>query len=180
MMGRGLRNAAGKDHLLILDHSDTTLRLGFVDDIHHDKLDDGTPASAGKAKEPALPRACSSCTALFPKYARRCPVCGFEPTIQPREVETRAGELYELDQNGKKRPATMSEKVAFISQLRAYQILTGKQDGWVAHKFKAKYGTWPNDPRLKYASPAADISPAVRSWIKSQAIRYAKAREKAA
>ena len=38
MIGRGLRPAFGKDHLLVLDHSDTTIRLGFVTDIHHDQL----------------------------------------------------------------------------------------------------------------------------------------------
>ncbi len=41
IIGRGLRTADGKDHCLILDHSDTTLRLGFVTDIHHTTLDDG-------------------------------------------------------------------------------------------------------------------------------------------
>ena len=30
----------GKSDALILDHSDTTERLGFVTDIHHDELDD--------------------------------------------------------------------------------------------------------------------------------------------
>src|SRR3954454_16177367 len=41
IIGRGLRTADGKDDCLILDHSDSTLRLGFVTDIHHEKLDDG-------------------------------------------------------------------------------------------------------------------------------------------
>ena len=41
MIGRGLRTADGKADCLILDHSDNHLRLGFVTDIHHDKLDDG-------------------------------------------------------------------------------------------------------------------------------------------
>ena len=41
IIGRGLRPAEDKDYCLILDHSDTTSRLGFVTDIHHDELDDG-------------------------------------------------------------------------------------------------------------------------------------------
>ena len=41
IIGRGLRTAEGKSDCLILDHSDTTLRLGFVTDIHHETLDDG-------------------------------------------------------------------------------------------------------------------------------------------
>ena len=43
IVGRGLRTAEGKQDCLILDHSDTTLRLGFVTDIHHEHLDDGRP-----------------------------------------------------------------------------------------------------------------------------------------
>jgi superfamily II DNA or RNA helicase len=39
IVGRGLRTAEGKDDCLILDHSD--IRLGFVTDIHRDKLNEG-------------------------------------------------------------------------------------------------------------------------------------------
>ena len=67
---------------------------------------------------------------------------------------------------------------AFMRQLKAYQITTGKADGWIAHKYRAKFGVWPNDPRMKFCTPAASVSPEVRSWLKSQAIRYAKSREK--
>lgn len=42
MVGRSLRTAEGKDYALILDHSDTTHRLGFVTDILHDELNDGS------------------------------------------------------------------------------------------------------------------------------------------
>lgn len=177
-MGRGLRNAPGKDYLLVLDHSDTTLNLGFVTDIHHDRLDDGTPASLRRASAPKLPRECPSCTALFPKYARVCPVCKFEPKSQPRDIDTKAGELIELDKHRKAQAPTMAEKVAFFRQLKAYQIETGKSDGFIAHKYRAKFGSWPNDSRLKDCAPAADISPAVRSWLKSQQIRFAKQMEK--
>lgn len=37
-IGRGLRTAPGKEFCTILDHSDTTERLGFVTDIHFDCL----------------------------------------------------------------------------------------------------------------------------------------------
>jgi DNA repair protein RadD len=44
IIGRGLRPAKGKDHCLVLDHSDTTSRLGFVTDIHHEELTTAKPA----------------------------------------------------------------------------------------------------------------------------------------
>ena len=47
-IGRGLRTAPGKDRLLILDHAGNSLRLGTVDAIGQEHLDDGKerPASA--------------------------------------------------------------------------------------------------------------------------------------
>ena len=50
-IGRGLRTAEGKDHLLILDHAGNHLRLGMVTDIGQDHLDDGKERqSAGSAR----------------------------------------------------------------------------------------------------------------------------------
>ena len=51
MIGRGLRTAEGKADCLILDHSDTHLRLGFVDDIHHDRLDEGQERISAKREK---------------------------------------------------------------------------------------------------------------------------------
>src|SRR5206468_1281099 len=44
-IGRGLRAAPGKTDLLILDHSTTSQRLGFVSEVYalHTTLDDGRP-----------------------------------------------------------------------------------------------------------------------------------------
>ena len=67
------------------------------------------------------------------------------------------------------------EKVHFMAQLRAYANAHGYASGWVAHKYRARFGVWPNDPRLKNVAPAPygiDVS----NWLRSQAIRYAKSR----
>jgi DNA repair protein RadD len=48
IIGRGLRTADGKDDCLILDHTDTHLRLGFVTDIIHHTLDGGEHKSVGQ------------------------------------------------------------------------------------------------------------------------------------
>lgn len=178
----GRRSAIGqspKPYCLILDHSDTTMKLGFVTDIHHERLDDGTLAGAasGVAAE-RKPRECASCKVLLAKFVRACPNCGFEPKPQARDVEVLDGELVELDGKRKGRSATMIEKRAFIAQLRAYAIERNLKDGWVAHKFRAKFGVWPDHPDLRYAPAASGVSPAVRSWIKSQQIRWAKSRER--
>lgn len=179
IIGRGLRTAKGKDHCLILDHSDTTLRLGFVTDIHHATLNDGTMTEAAKPqeREPAKPKECPACHYVRAPGIASCPACG-HVAERSTEVEVVDGELIDLTaQRKSNRTEDWSEKVAFIAQLKAYQISAGKAEGWVAHKYRAKYGCWPNDPRVKHARPAAGVTPEVRSWIKSQAIRYAKRRE---
>ena len=63
IVGRGLRTAEGKDHCLILDHSDNHARLGFVTDIGRDRLDDGVPCAAAKSER----------TAPLPSRARNAP-----------------------------------------------------------------------------------------------------------
>lgn len=181
IIGRGLRTADGKSDLLILDHSDTHLRLGFVTDIHHERLDDGKPREKSerqKAPE-ALPKECPACTFLKPAKVHECPACGFKPQRQS-QVQTQDGQLVELVPKGaaekRNRKEDWPAKKAFIGQLRAYAAETGKREGWVAHQYRARYGVWPNDPKVKY-QPALDfVSPEVRSWIKAQNIRFAKRR----
>jgi len=167
---------------LILDHSDTTLRLGFVTDIHHAKLDDGTldreAGSSGQETTPPKPRECKFCHFVMPPRTSSCPSCGKVPERRS-EVETVDGELVDLTAQRRANQQDWAEKVAFIGQLRAYAIRRNKSDGWVSAKYRAKFGVWPNDHRVKYARPAAAVSPEVASWLKSQAIRWAKAQEKA-
>jgi DNA repair protein RadD len=95
IIGRGLRTGVGKDHCLILDHSDTTLRLGFVTDIHHEELDDGKPNRSSKASvaEEKKPRECPACKAL--KNTHVCPSCGFAP-VRQSQLQVRDGELVEI------------------------------------------------------------------------------------
>lgn len=182
IIGRGLRTATGKDHCLILDHSDTTLRLGFVTDLHHDRLDGGRIDEGGDAapqeRVAAKPRECPTCHYVMPTGMRSCPACGHVSESRTT-VETVAGELVDLS-GQRKANATedWAGKVAFIAQVRAYAQTRGKSDGWVAQKYRAKFGVWPNDPRVRYAKAAGSVGPEVASWLKSQAIRYAKAMEK--
>lgn len=183
MIGRGLRPAMGKADCLILDHSDTTLRLGFVADIHREQLCDGTMATAAKGRdgEKPLPTECLRCHMV--KGPGPCPGCGFKPAHKGAEVKVEDGELVELDARRAARDNRSDgwpEKVSFIRQLRAHAIVSGKKEGWVAHKYKARYGVWPNDPRVKYVKAAAGVDPEVRSWIQSQNIRFAKSKGRAA
>lgn len=182
IVGRGLRTAPGKDHCLILDHSDTTMRLGFVTDIVATKLDTGTPpTSATRPKPKPMPKECPTCHYVRPAKVHACPSCGFAPERQD-DVTVVDGDLVELDRRRMakiNKEAGWSEKANFMRQLIAYGIQHGYKPGWAAKKYQEKFGVWPNDHRVRNLGPAAMVSPATAAWIRSRQIAFAKSRRAA-
>lgn len=173
IIGRGLRTAPGKQDCLILDHSDTHQRLGFVTEIQHAKLSKGERAESAERAE-RLPKECPSCKFLRPAGVATCPACGFKP--EPRNtVEQIDGELEELVRGQKKlnRIVPPESKAAFYGELRWIARERGYSDGWVSNQYRNKFGVWPN--AYKGEAPV-EPSPETRSWIKSQMIRFAKRR----
>jgi DNA repair protein RadD len=181
IIGRALRTAPGKDYALILDHSDTTQRLGFVTDIHHDRLDDG--GRDGKKLEQqeqpkALPKECKQCGCL--KTARICPNCGAEPQRLACGPIENDGELIEVTAGraeAKKARDASIEQRAFFAQLKAHALLKGFKPAWAAEKFRERYKQYP-DRVVEGVAPAGTVSPNVSSWIKSRQIAWAKSRKR--
>ena len=177
MIGRGLRTAEGKDYCLVLDHSDTTLRLGFVTDISYDKLDDGKGKGVSeREKKIALPKACSKCAFLKPPRTPVCPACGFKAEAIDK-VESVTGELLELSRDGKQKGTvyTTQEKETFYRELRGYATSHGFKDGWAYWVYKDKFGVGPANTFKKISLAP---SPATLSWIKHRNIAKAKQRDK--
>lgn len=186
-IGRGLRTAPGKDHLILLDHSDNSLRLGFVTDIDvaHTSLDEGKQNSA-EPKKPPLPKECPKCHYLRPPRVSKCPACGFEPVMQPKPVETVDGQLEELA-GGMARKQGGTKKVtgtdilfgqqrmplaSFYAQLVGYGMARGYKEGWAAAKYKDAAGRWPS--RSWDRTRTEPVTMEVRNWIIAQHIRYSK------
>lgn len=169
IIGRGLRTADGKDDCLILDHSDTHLRLGFVTDIGRAALDDGKPKKATEAAKAAaaLPKECSSCSFLKPAKVHVCPNCGFKPERQT-EIECENGDLVEI-KGRKPKPA---EKREFLAQLKGYANQNSKSDSWVLANFRAKFSEWPRTTHI----PSQEPGPDVLKWIQHRRIVFAKSR----
>lgn len=171
-VGRGLRTAPGKADCIILDHADNHARLGFVTDIHHDRL---LPSPAEKTKtasekgEP-LPKECGSCGALKPAKMRECPSCGFTP--QPQSgVEVEDGELIAIAPGKSKvSKATAVQKQAWWSQLLHVQKARGRQPGWTANAFRERFGVWPRGLNDTPIEPG----PEVIGWVRAKDIRFAK------
>lgn len=175
IIGRGLRTAEGKADCLILDHSDTTLNLGFVTDIGHDRLDRGKMKegkSSPKVRELKMPRECPSCHALKPAGVHICPECGFAPEGR-QDIETGEGELFQL--TGQKVQADRATKQRFWSGLLWYVENRGKSEGWAAHRYKDRFGVWPRGLSGHPMEPDVNC----RNWVRAGAIRWAKGQEKA-
>jgi DNA repair protein RadD len=178
-IGRGLRMADGKDHLMILDHSDTTERLGLVTDIHHEELDDGrkrAAATEAKEKEIPLPKPCPECAFLMPAKSRDCPNCGLH-IARISEIVEEDGELVEITAGERKKkpkePASMEKKRAWYAQLLWIAEERHYSPGFAAHKYKSKFGVWPNE----FKGTTAQVpSVVVRQWVKHEQIKWAKSR----
>jgi DNA repair protein RadD len=184
-IGRGLRTAPGKTDCRILDHAGNCLRLGLPTDIHQDHLDDGkerqNASQRTRERGEPLPKLCEDCKAVVPRAARECPGCG-APIQARNEVEAIDGDLVELGaRRTGARHLSIEDKAAFYGELRGYAAVRGfsNPDGWCAHKYKEKFGVWPNLPSIRTAPPRAP-SEATRGWIISRNIAWRKAKGRAA
>jgi superfamily II DNA or RNA helicase len=183
IIGRALRTAPGKEYALILDHSDTTAKLGFVTDIHHDTLDSGKAAikAAPQERKEPLPKECEACAYLIPPRIPICPNCGHQrkPVCSIMEQD---GELVEiipgqLRKVGSKKEWSEQEKRVFIAELKGYALEHNYKSGWASMKFREKFGDFP--PRhYDMIEPARALSPGVSLWIRSRNIAWHKSRAK--
>jgi superfamily II DNA or RNA helicase len=177
-IGRGLRVHPGKKDLIVIDHSDTTLRLGFVSDIHHDELDDGKPTLTAKPVI-ALPKECPKCHYLKPPRTAVCPACGFVAEHHAKPIATAPGQLLELNGDAfKVAPVArlLQGKAETYGQLMWYAESKGYNRGWAANKYRTIYGVWPRGHDWMQHLHAPEM--ALASWIKSQNIRWAKSKRR--
>lgn len=183
IIGRGLRTAKGKDKCLVFDHSGSVHRLGYPDSIEYDTLpskSDGMKTIVSEReneKREKLPKECSQCHYMKSAGVYQCPKCGHKP-LAGEDVDTDASRgLKQI--SGKKKAVTKQEKQSWWSQIKFYQRQRAAQgkpvsDGWCAHTFKDKFGTWPNGLQ----DYPMEITPEVNNYIKWKQIAFAKGREK--
>lgn len=176
-IGRGLRPHPSKSHCTILDHTGNWDRFGArLEDFFANganSLDDGSrkekPKQEKKDKQPVK---CPKCACVH-SPAPMCANCGY---TYPRKssVHHEAGELREM---GGVSVVTRDDRQRLYSELLHIQQTRDYKPGWVAYTFKDRTGAFPS-PGL-YPVPA-EPSAQLLNWLRSQAIRKAKGREKAA
>lgn len=195
IIGRALRTAPGKESALILDHSDTTMRMGFVTDIQHGDLCDGNPDKSATRAHPERVAECSQCSFVRPSGALECPSCGFKAERRS-EVEIIDGRLVEVSattahavptciQCGGPRSEFAAKKCqtcyrakSFYRELKGHVAAKGWKPGAAAMLFKEKFGEFP-DRRWEKEGALPPVSPEVLGWLKSRQIAWAKRRQAA-
>jgi DNA repair protein RadD len=177
MIGRGLRPADGKLDVVILDHSGAVFRHGLPEDRVEWTLDPDRRAIAPAHAKRQSNRAsrlleCAQCGALR-VGGKPCPNCGFLPKRPAEYVAHIDGDLG-LVNGGNVKPAA-HDPDQWHGMLTAIAEERGYKPGWIAHKFKEKFGHWPVRQYPKPIKP----SPEVLSWVRSRNIAWAKSRPRA-
>jgi DNA repair protein RadD len=183
MVGRVLRPAPGKFNALVLDHSGAVFRHGFVEDRVEWTLDPEKRATNPVHVERLVGTSgsrlleCSQCAAMR-IAGEACQNCGFLPQRPPRAIVFREGDLVRVDRKDRKAKASSdpNEQMRWHAMLAYIADERGCKTGWVAHRFKEKFGHWPPTRSLTAMAP----SPEVLSWVRSRDIAYAKAKKAAA
>ena len=174
ILGRGLRRHPSKKECLVLDHAGNCVRFWdrMQDFFEHGvtDLDDGKRRDRKKPqRSKPEPMKCGKC---FHVHAPRpmCPACGYEYPAKVR-IQHIAGELMELTG-----AAYGDERQALFSQLLSIARDRGYRPGWAYHKFIERTGSPPSGLALRIEKP----TPALLRWVRSRAIAFAKAKDKAA
>jgi DNA repair protein RadD len=179
MIGRVLRPAEGKTDAIVLDHSGAVYRHGFVEDAVCWTLDPErraeSPAHTTRCEgHNSRLLECTQCGAIR-VAGEPCSHCGFLPQRPPRPIRHEDGELAEVGRDRRINPNLYDPEtrrqwhgmLAYIAEERDYQ------PGWIAHKFKEKFGTWPPWGETPWPiQPTAEV----RSWVRSRQIAFAKSR----
>lgn len=172
--GRVMRTHEGKENAIYLDHAGNVSRFGFAEDIIPESLDDGEKRFAERnqikdKKEPKV-KDCPQCYRQM--VGIRCS-CGYEIPMKER-LETDGTDLVKLAKSANKL-YTPERKSEWLGELMYYAETRGYKEGWAKHKYKEKFGVWPNKIYPKLASGLSDD---VSNWIKSKNIAQAYARMK--
>jgi DNA repair protein RadD len=183
MAGRGLRPASDKHNLILIDHSGAVFRHGLLEDkiewtLEADKRAENPTHESRSQKEISRLVECSQCGALR-TGGEACEHCGFLPKRRPGAIIFRDGELARVDRNSRtaRTISDPNERMRWHAMLLHVAIHKQYKQGWVGHKYKEKFGTWPATPShmIRPIEPTLEVL----SWVRSRSIAFAKAKEKA-
>ena len=181
-VGRAMRISDGKKYAKIIDHGGMCIdpQMGAVENITEWSLEEKGKVQdrileAKKEKKEPKEITCSECKTVF-KSRRDCPECGHEMKQKTEGLEYYEADLKEVGRNVSKinRQATPEQKEAFFGGLKGYAMKHRYNPGWASHKYKEKYGVWPN--KYKNAKPT-EPNQEVLNFIRYTQIKWAKSKK---
>jgi DNA repair protein RadD len=183
MVGRILRPAPGKYNAIVLDHSGAVFRHGFIEDPVQWTLDPDkrsySPKQAARLRSGYSSRLleCRKCGSIR-VAGEACKHCGFLPQRPPQAVSFKDGDLAFVDRKTRTAEPVRDphELMRWHAELSFIAAKRGYRSGWVAYKFKEKFGTWPAVRVIEPREPPAEVL----SWIRSCNIAFARAKKVAA
>lgn len=146
MGGRIQRPFPGFSDAIIQDHSDNCLAFGYPDEDVDWTLDSDAKIQdthrKKKRAEGKEPLQCPSCKKVM--TSKSC-VCGFVfPEKKGKVVEMKKGQLAELERKKANKKAKPTDKEAYWKSCLGWAIGTNKKVGAAAHRYKDRFGVWPN------------------------------------
>lgn len=171
-IGRVMRPHCGKTFGLWLDHAGNFLRFKKDwDELYTDGVtelkDGGEKAKKEPTEREKKGSKCPRCSVLWTFPSDTCGECGY---VKKRmsEVINVAGEIQALDL----KPNKSFNTQRFYSELLYYARMKGYKDGWAAHKYRERTGSFPKG----LAPTPAPMSMETSNWIRSKMIAYAKSK----
>jgi superfamily II DNA or RNA helicase len=188
MVGRGVRPADGKQHLVVLDHSGAIYTHGPVEDIvewtlyrdrravnkHHDNRQ--RRDTDGSYHSRIID--CRGCGAKR-ITGHDCMHCGYFPQKPPQAIVFDDADLVLYDAVSRRSHAsdyTAEEIAEWHGMLAWIERERGYKSGWVGFKFKEKFGDWPPPLYPKLIKPNQEVL----AWIRSRNVAFAKAQRRGA
>lgn len=192
-VGRGLRIAPGKDHMILIDHGRVVENLGLPTYDRDWSLDGGNVNALAREKladsrrtADEKPRTCRECHCVWivTEDGSNCPHCGWTPVPRAKPVQVTQAELTEIA--GIKRPDGNMEQ--FYRESCDWYARRWPER-WEAKPNSGRFWAWsqtrtkfkrPEDermPRNFWELPRAETSIETSGWLKSQLIRWAKGRQ---
>lgn len=177
-LGRGPRKCEeiGKTDVIVLDHTLNCVLLGHPALY---EIPDLVQGEIVEKESKSKTYKCRACGYIGDEKFEICPRCGQEKMVPTDDYRKELGydrvnaDLEEMVIEGKtaNRKATDEEKTIFFGGLKAYGRKNAYADGWASHKYKSKFGVWPNN--FKNA-PMVEPSAEVLGYIKHLNIKRAK------
>ena len=177
-MGRVMRPHEGKEFALWLDHSGNFLRFrNDWDKVFYEGVSELKDSAVEKAKKEPTEKEkkeaiCPACKVLWTFPENKCGSCGFVKA-KKATVDMVDGELLELAANNRQSVASNKH---FYSELVYYAKLKGYKEGWAKHKYKEKFGIFPQGISVENRPTSVDTL----KWLKSRFIAYSKSKARIA